>query len=74
MVEMNSKEIGAKLTELRGKKTQEEVANAVGISKSALSMYEKGERIPRDNIKIRLANYYKKPIHKIFFTYKQHET
>lgn len=68
MLEMNSKEIGTKLIELRGNRTQEEVANAVGISASALSMYENGERIPRDNIKIRLADYYKKPIHKIFFT------
>ena len=68
VLEMNSKEIGTKLIELRGNRTQEEVANAVGISASALSMYENGERIPRDNIKIRLADYYKKPIHKIFFT------
>lgn len=65
---MNPKDIGLKLTELRGTRTQEEVAKAVGISSSALSMYENGERIPRDNIKIRLADYYKKPIHKIFFT------
>lgn len=67
-MEMNPKDIGLKLTELRGTRTQEEVAKAVGISSSALSMYENGERIPRDNIKIRLADYYKKPIHKIFFT------
>lgn len=67
-MEMNPKDIGMKLTELRGTRTQEEVAKAVGISSSALSMYENGERIPRDNIKIRLADYYKKPIHKIFFT------
>lgn len=67
-MEMNPKDIGLKLTELRGTRTQEEVAKAVGISASALSMYENGERIPRDNIKIRLADYYKKPIHKIFFT------
>ncbi len=65
---INAKEIGKRLIELRGTKTQDTVANAVGISVSALSMYERGERIPRDNIKIRLATYYKKPIHKIFFT------
>jgi len=65
--EMNAKEIGKKLVNLRGPKTQEEVARALGLSISALSMYERGERIPRDNIKIRIANYYKKPIHKIFF-------
>lgn len=67
MVEMNPVEIGKRLAELRGSRTQAEVALALGISVSALSMYENGERIPRDNIKIRIANYYKKPIHKIFF-------
>lgn len=65
---MNSKEIGERLVELRGNKTQEEVARALNISVSALSMYERGERIPRDNIKIRISSYYKKPIHKIFFS------
>lgn len=67
MTDMDAKIIGKRLVELRGNKTQEEVANAVGISKSALSMYERGERIPRDNIKIRISAYYKRPVHKIFF-------
>lgn len=42
----------------------------LNISVSALSMYERGERIPRDNIKIRIASYYKKPINKIFLIKK----
>lgn len=67
MIEMDSKAIGRRLVELRGNKTQEEVAKSLHISVSALSMYERGERIPRDNIKIRISTYYKKPIHKIFF-------
>lgn len=70
MPEMDAKEIGKRLIKLRGGKTQEEVAKAVKISVSALSMYERGERIPRDNIKIRLAAYYKKPIHLIFYAQK----
>lgn len=64
---MDACAIGKTLVKLRGNKTQEEVARDIGISASALSMYERGERIPRDNIKIRIAKYYKKPIHKIFF-------
>ena len=64
---MNAKEIGKRLVDLRGQKTQEQVARAVGISVSALSMYECGERIPRDPIKIALANYYKKSVQSIFF-------
>lgn len=67
MTEMNPVEIGKRLIELRGSRTQQEVADAVQISVSAYSMYENGQRIPRDNVKIRLANYFKKPIYKIFF-------
>lgn len=67
VTEMNPEEIGKRLIELRGSRTQQEIADAVNISVSAYSMYENGQRIPRDNIKIRLANYFKKPIYKIFF-------
>lgn len=67
VLEMDAHAIGKKLVELRGEKTQEEVAKSIGISTSALSMYECGERIPRDNIKLRIAAYYRRPIHLIFF-------
>lgn len=67
MKTMDAKEIGRRLVALRGNKTQSKVARDVGISVSALAMYENGERIPRDNIKIRLAEYYSKPITVIFF-------
>lgn len=59
--------IGKRLIELRGNKSQSEVAKAVGISDSALSMYECGERTPRDSIKVRLAQYYGKTVQSIFF-------
>lgn len=68
VLEMDANAIGQKLVELRGERTQEEVAKSIGISTSALSMYECGERIPRDNIKLRIAAYYQTPIHVIFFT------
>jgi len=64
---MDSKKIGLKLRELRGDKTREEVAKGVGISTSAIAMYERGERIPRDEIKVSLSNYYEVPITDIFF-------
>lgn len=70
---LNSKVIAEKLTKLRGEKSRSEVANALGISISALSMYENGERIPRDDIKIKIANYYGKTVEFIFFTYGVHE-
>lgn len=55
-----------KLIALRGNKTQEEVAKALGISVSALSMYEQGKRIPRDEVKIRMANYYDISLESLF--------
>lgn len=64
---MNGPEIGKRLIALRGDKTQTEVAKKLEISVSALSMYERGERIPRDNIKIRIARFYNTPITEIFF-------
>ncbi len=58
---------GAILVRLRGDKTQEKVANDNGISVSSLGMYETEKRIPRDETKIKLANYYKKSVQEIFF-------
>ena len=65
-------EIAEKLVKLRGEKSREEVANAVGVSVSAISMYENGERVPRDDIKIRIAEYYNKSVQEIFFEPKCH--
>lgn len=64
---MNAKVIGERLLQLRGKQKREDVAQAIGVSVSAMSMYENGERIPRDAIKIKLAAYYKKTVQEIFF-------
>ena len=59
--------IGKKLVELRRDTPQECVARDVGISVSALSMYEQGNRIPRDEIKIKLAAYYRTTVQELFF-------
>lgn len=67
------KMMAEKLVKLRGKRTQAEVAAAVGISQSALAAYETGDRVPRDEIKVRLANYYKRSIGFIFFNVKDHD-
>ncbi len=58
--------IAERLTQLRGDRSREEVAKAIGISVSAISMYENGERIPRDSIKIKLAAYFNKSVQEIF--------
>lgn len=64
---MQNIEIGKKLIDLRGEKSQSEVAEAVGITQAALSMYERGERVPRDSVKIKLANYYGVSVAALFF-------
>lgn len=64
---MNPSIIAKRLVELRGEETRENVAAAVGVSISAISMYENGERIPRDDVKIRFAKYYNKSVQEIFF-------
>ena len=43
------------------------VADYCGISVSALSMYENGDRVPRDEIKVKLARLYGKTVESIFY-------
>lgn len=64
---MDSKTIGHKLRALRGEMDAKTVADALGISTSALFMYERGERIPRDQIKKRIAQYFGQSVEEIFF-------
>lgn len=64
---MDSKLIGSRLKELRENKTQNEVAEAIGVSFSAYSKYEMGIRVPRDEVKVRIADYYKKTVQSIFY-------
>lgn len=66
---MDPVETGKLLRELRGEKSQAEVADAVGISQQALSNYEKGLRVPKDQVKIALACYYEQPV-SIFYADK----
>ena len=70
---MEEKIFAKKLIELRGNRSREEVAKACGISVSALAMYEQGQRIPRDSIKVKLAKYYNRTVGFIFFAKGEHE-
>lgn len=69
---MNAKIIGHKLRDLRGKRNVQEVATAAGVSISSIFMYENGERIPRDEVKIRLARFFNVSIEYLFFTDQVH--
>ena len=65
---MDNKKIGEMLLHLRGDKTQKEIAEAVGVSQSAIRQYEHGNRIPRDNIKVKFAKFYDKTVQEIFYS------
>lgn len=69
---LSAKEIGKRLYDLRGSLSREEVAKAIGVSVSAISMYENGERIPRDSVKIKIAEFYEKTVQEIFFDLNCH--
>lgn len=64
---MNKKAIGKKLVMLRGNRPIQIIAQMLGISPSALSMYENGNRIPRDEVKIKIAHLYNTSVEEIFF-------
>lgn len=66
---MDNKAIAEKLKKLRLAKgeTQAETALACDITPSAYGMYETGERIPRDEVKIRIAAHFNRSVAFIFF-------
>lgn len=64
---IDPKVIGRRLVALRGKKRREDVARDLEVSPSAVAMYENGERIPRDEIKVKIARYYNTTVQEIFF-------
>lgn len=54
--------------------TKAELAEKLGISPSAISAYELGTRVPRDEVKIRIADFYGVSVVDIFYAQKGHET
>lgn len=65
---MNKEKIAKNLKALRGSKSLVQVAQDIGVTAPALSNYEQGLRIPRDEIKIKLAKYYGVTVESIFFS------
>lgn len=55
------------LKQARGDMSCKDVANKLGISLSALSMYESGKRVPRDELKVRMAKLYNTTVGRLFF-------
>lgn len=67
-LEMDRKKVAVRLLLLRGDRSQEEVAAAIGVRQSTMAMYESGARMPRDEIKLALARYYGCSVESIFFS------
>lgn len=69
---MDPVQIGKTLKGLREQKGEsaEELSKALNISASAVAMYETGKRVPRDEIKIRIAEHFVVPVESIFFPNK----
>lgn len=67
MAKINPKKTGQKLKNLRGNRTQDDIAKCLRISRSSYQMYENGERIPRDTVKVKLAKFYNVPVGSLFF-------
>lgn len=56
------------MRQMRGDRTQQSVADAVGITKSALAMYERDERRPRDEVKVRIASFFGVSVAELFYS------
>lgn len=64
---MDREAIAKKLVDLRDGRSRDFISKTLGISVSALSMYENAARIPRDEIKQRIAKFYNSTVDEIFF-------
>ena len=64
---IDAKVIGQRLRDLRGDRTTQDIADELGITASAVGMYERGERVPIDSLKVKLANLYGTTVQDIFF-------
>ena len=66
---MNREFIAERLKKLRNAKgeTQAETAFACGVTPSAYAMYETGDRMPRDEVKVKIAQHFERSVAFIFF-------
>lgn len=65
---VDAKVAGERLKKLRDIRTRTGVAAAVGCSVSAMAAYESGARVPRDEIKCRIADYYGVTVQSIWYS------
>lgn len=72
---VNGVEIGKRLKQLRQEAgmTTMDLAQVMGTSPSAITNYETGIRIPRDEIKVKIAEYFGRSVEAIFYPQKSDE-
>lgn len=63
----DAKTVGERLRKLRGIRTRVGVASEIGCSVSAMAAYENGDRVPRDEVKCRIADYYGVSVQSIWY-------
>lgn len=73
---ISSDRIGKQIREMRISRgmNAEDLAREIGTSTSAVIMYECGRRVPRDEIKVRIANFFGTTMENIFYPKKKNET
>ena len=59
--------LGNRLKKLRGDATSETVAKGIGIPASTYRSYEADIRTPRDEVKVKICNYFLVPIQDLFY-------
>ena len=59
---------GNKLRILRGDLDVKSVSSSIGVSESSWKKYEREERIPRDEVKLKIADFFKTSVQEIFFS------
>ena len=65
---MDKERIGSRLRDLRGERTQQDIASALGVTAVAVSKWERGESMPADELKIPIAELYGSTVQDIFFS------
>ncbi len=63
-----TEEVGRAIKEMRGTRSQQEIADALGCTKMAISQYENGQRMPNDDMKVSIANFFGVTVGSLFFT------
>lgn len=67
MAKINRVSIAERLKKLRGDRSVEEVALFLGVTSSAVLMYERGERVPKDTVKVKYSELTGISVQTLFF-------